>query len=265
MNWNCESLERVAHSLPLVKGCDVVRNGALRMVTPFSYPNGDTIDIFLQTDNSRLFSEVSLSDFGHTSLYLRSAQVGLDGTGRKKEIITSILTQLKVNLVNGDLVVDLKNFDGSDMGDAIFRLSQACVRISDFAAHQRLRSENPFRDDVEGFMEASGIPFIADQKVLGRYSNEVKVDFEVFGKVDKSYVCVLSSLSASAAHSTANETFRKWYDLADSDHRRVTVYNSRFTFKPADLARLRDHSTVVAYPVDQEKLRSVLAGIESKQ
>lgn len=260
---DCSALERIAHTLPLVRACDVVRNGSLRMSTPFTYPNGDYIDVFLESSKGTLFRTLSLSDYGQTSLYLRSAQVQMEGTARKKEILLTILANLNVKMSNGDLFVDIEEPEPDDLTDAIFRLSQACLRISEFASHQRLRSTNPFRDDVEGFFEASGLSYIPDVKVTGRFKNSVPIDFEVFSKEKRSYVCVLASMSKTAAHTSATETFRKWYDIASTDnssHSLVTVYDSKSTkLKDSDKQRLRDYSTLVAYPSDQEFLKAALA------
>jgi hypothetical protein len=241
VNLDCSNLERMVHALPLVRGCDVVRNGALRMSTPFFYPNGDHIDVFLQRDRN-LFQSLSLSDYGQTALYLRSAQVKMEATARKKEIIEGILGQLGVRLKGGDLFVNIPDSDSPDISDAIFRLSQACLRISDFVAHQRLRGE---------------------VKVQGRFKDVVPVDFEVFGKERKSYVCVLATMTASGAHASATETFRKWYDIAEpggsGTHELVTVYNSTtHSLKEADKQRLRGFSKLISYPAEQDFLKATL-------
>jgi hypothetical protein len=260
---DCSHLKEIARSLPLVVGCDVVRNGALRMSTPFMYPNGDHIDVFLEAKTDSLFMPLSLSDYGQTSLYLRGAQIEMNASSRKREIVSLILAQLNVKQRNGDLFVEIADSNPTDITDAIFRLSQACLRISDFASHQRLRSANPFRDDVEDFIQASGIRYNVDVKVPGRFRNEVRVDFEVFGREHKSYVCVLATAVESTAHVSATETFRKWYDIAsahESEHQLVTVFNSRSSFlKDADRQRLGEFSKLVPYPAELETLRELIA------
>jgi hypothetical protein len=266
VNLDCAYIERIAHTLNLVEECDVVRNGALRMATPFLYPNGDRIDVFLEANASSLFRHLSLTDYGQTALYLRSAQVKMEATARKREIFDEILSSLSVKSINGDLYVEIEKTEPDDLTDAIFRLSQACIRISEFASHQRLRSANPFRDDVEDFFEASKLPFVPDVKVLGRYKNEVKIDFEIVMPKVRSYVCVLSTMSESTAHQSAIEAFRKWYDIKPPDilfgEKLITVYNSKSKTKirEADQKRLRDYSQLIAYPAEQELLASVLRG-----
>jgi len=253
----------MAHSLSLVRECDVVRNGALRISTPFSYPNGDFIDVFLQVEKN-LFRSLSLSDYGYTSMYLRSAQIEIGATAKKRNVIGSILSQLGVKMVGGDLVVEVEPANPNDISDAIFRLSQACLRISDFASHQQPRIANPFRDEVAVFLrKIPGLTATPNPKVPGRFSNDVRVDFETASQRQLSYICVLASLSESAAHTTANETFRKWYDIAGgrmSERPRITIYDSKSPYlKASDKKRLQDYSSVVAYPSEDNELQKLIA------
>jgi hypothetical protein len=260
VNLNCSQLEKIAHTLPLVRGCDVVRNGALRMSTPFLYPNGDRIDVFLEVKQGDLFAPLSLSDYGHTALYLRDAQVQMDAKDKRGDVLESILSQLKVKYIDGDLSIDIQEAEPTDLRDAIFRLSQACLRISDFAAHARLRTVNPFKDDIAGFLRSSGLQVAPDVQVRGRYQNEVKIDFQVFGKQRSSYLCVLAP-TQTAAHTSANEVFRKFYDIhaVNDDFQRIAVYSSTSRLRDSDKNRLRDYSKVVAYPSEQRTLSDLLA------
>ena len=260
MNLSCSQLEKMAHTLPLIRGCDVVRNGALRMATPFLYPNGDRIDVFLEEKQGDLFTPLSLSDYGHTALYLRDAQVQIDVRDKMRDVLDSILTQLNVSYIDGDLSVDIREAEPTDLRDAIFRLSQACLRISDFASHARLRTANPFKDDIAEFLKSSGLQAVPDVKVRGRYQNEVKIDFQVFGRQRSSYLCVLAP-TETAAHTSANEVFRKFYDIhgENDDYQRVAVYSSISKLKDSDKKRLRDYSTVLAYPSEQRILSDLLA------
>jgi hypothetical protein len=260
VNLNCSQLEKMAHTIPLIRGCDVVRNGALRMSTPFLYPNGDRIDVFLEVKQGDLFTPLSLSDYGHTALYLRDAQVKIEANDRKTDVLGSILTQLNVNYSNGDLSIDIQEAQPTDLSDAIFRLSQACLRISDFAAHTRLRTVNPFRDDIAGFLGSTGLKCVPDVQVRGSYQNQVKIDFQVFGKQQSSYLCVLAP-TETAVHTSANEVFRKFYDIrtVNDDYQRVAIYSSASRLKDSDKKRLRDYSTVVAYPSEQRVLTDLIA------
>jgi len=182
--------------------------------------------------------------------------------------MNDILSQLGVRLLEGDLLVDLQTSNPTDISDAIFRLSQACLRLSDFAAHQRLRSANAFRDDVEEFFEAHNFNYQVDVKILGSFGKEVRVDFEVSGERRKSYVCVLASTNESAAHAAANEIFGKWYDIRKMDgstHELITIYNSASSsvFREDDIGRLREFSNWISYPEEEDYLAAFMNGSQA--
>ena len=205
MRLDCANLERIAHSISLVQECDVVRNGALRLSTPFVYPNGSNIDIFLGHGES-LFGGLRSLRFRYDRTLFRE-RTGENGIHRSPQGVVwrTFVQELGVKFENGVFRIFLDRDQIADISDAVFRLSQACVRVSDFATHQRLRSANPFRDDVEDFLEASGLHPKPDAKVRGPYGSDIKLDFEV----QRSFVLVLAAMNEPAAHSSANEIFAK--------------------------------------------------------
>ena len=261
MRVDCSNIEELVHALPLVRNCGTVRSGALRMSTPFYYPNGEYVDVFLEP-YQELLGSYRLSDCGQTNVYLANAQSSAAATARKKEIFDDILSAHDVKFVDGDLFV-LLDQDVKDLSDAIIRLSQTCVRISDFATHQRLRSTNSFRDDVEDFFDAHKLLFKPDVKIMGAKGKEVRIDFEVVSGKKHSLVNVLAAMNEASAHASANEIFVKWYDLVLTggmvSKNLVTIYNSASpAIKDVDVLRLKDYSNVVSYPEEQDFLFSLL-------
>lgn len=269
MRLDCSALKTIAHSTSLVSECDVVRNGALRLSTPFQYPNGEYIDLFLQ--RSGLFDMYTLSDFGQTSLYLKDAQAKLDAI-RKTSLVEDICGQFRVHFTDEGLSVDLGFEPPTDLSDPILRLVQACMRVAEFASHVKSRTSNPFRDDIQGFLADSRLPHIPDVLVPTSWTDKpVKIDFQVTGIHAISYLLTLSASNQQTAHVTANEIFRKWYDLkkddgtvrqplvaARSDYQFVTVYNSKSAVRSEDLRRISEYSKTVAYPKEKAELLSVL-------
>ena len=263
VNYDCSKLAMMAPHIDLVKSCDTVRSGAIRIATPFKYPNGESVDIFLYLKRG-LLDEYQISDYGQTYVYLRSAQTGITSTSRKREIVGDITSQLKVKFDKGELTASIHGDDAESLSDAILRLAQACVRISDLATHQRLRSANPFRDDVEEFFEARRFAYIPDVKIAGPYKVQLRVDFEVNSSHAKSYVNVLAAMNLASARSSANDIFVRWHDLiqaGSNSHQLVTIYNSTSrAIRTSDVNRLKEYSIVVSYPEEQDNLEKVLSG-----
>lgn len=262
VKYDCSKLAMMAPHIDLIKSCDIVKSGAVRFATPFKYPNGEAVDLFLYLKRG-LLDEYQLSDYGQTYVYLSSAQTGIASTSRKREIVGDITSQLRVKLDEGELIASIPSDDADTLSDAILRLGQACVRISDLATHQRLRSANPFRDDVEDFFEARRFSYIPDVKIDGPYKAPLRVDFEVNSTYARSYVNVLAAMNLASARSSANDIFVKWHDLIQtgaSSHQLVTIYNSASrAIRTSDVNRLKDYSIVVSYPEERESLEKVLA------
>lgn len=260
---DCNALAGLVQALPLVSGCDRIRNGSLRMSTPFSYPNGEKVDVFLDTTVNLVEERILLSDNGQTALYLKWASISLS-TSRKKELVNDILDNSGVRMEGMRLVVSPRSVDRNSLSDAIFRLSQACVRISDLATHQRLRSTNAFRDDVEDFFDANHLRWESDVKlppVFGK--REIRMDFEVNSGNKSSYVNVLAAMNDAAAHASANEIVIKLLDLRASGEivlqQFVTVYNSASTaIRREDIERLSTISSAISFPEQMETLVEVL-------
>ena len=261
MNLSCDNLSEIVQGLPLVQECDQVRNGALRLSTPFVYPNGEHIDVFIEQTRS-LYETLLVSDYGQTGLFLRDLRVQHTGTAKRKQVVEDVLRNSGgVKLKQGDLYLEITPENIRDISEAIFRLAQVCVRIADFALHQRLRSPNPFRDDVEEFFAAHKFTAIPDAKVMSKFDKPIRMDFSVMAGQRMSYVLVLGSMNEASAHSSALEIFRKWYDLGELAVNKVSIYNSASSVvKTEDIERLREKSNVISYPEEQDFLLSNLTG-----
>ncbi len=258
MNLDCLSLKEYLTSFSLVNDCDVVKDGSLRISTPFQYPNGSSIDVFMSPEN--LLSELELSDKGQTSAYLLDLQIKHWTTARRKTLVSDICKSLGVTNDSGILKVVFQSADIKTLPNHLVRLAQACIRVSDIAFTQRFRTQSVFAEDVEEFIEGTQLAYKTGYVVNSRFGKMVEFDFQVQGERIKSLVQTVSTSSVTA-HSISNEVFRKWYDVQDrSEFQRITVYDSsRDIFRDDDISRLSELSTVVAFPDESGKLKELIA------
>ena len=261
MTLSCTTLHGIVVALPLVQSCDVVANGALRMATPFLYPNGSHIDIFLE-NKPNLYAAYRLSDYGQTGLYLSDLQIRINASERRKQIVRDICSELQVELKDGCLEIPLSEAEMVNISPGLLRLGQACMRVASFAYHHSLRSTNPFKESVEEFLETSQLKFQPDVKVMSAYAKPVKVDFEIHGSKD-SYLLSIPATSEQSAHQASTEIFRKWHDIKKTkeSHQFVTIYNSASSklILPEDITRLKDYSEVIAYPSQSSQLLTAVS------
>lgn len=259
MSFDCISMKEFLSSFSLIKACDVVKDGSLRIATPFQYPNGSLIDVFM-SPSSDLTGELELSDKGQTSAYLLDLQIKHWTTTRRKNLVSDICKILGVKNDNGVLKVFFPETEITSVSTHLVHLAQACIRVSDIAFTQRFRTQSVFAEDVEEFIAAAQLPYKTGFIVNGRFGKQVEFDFKVQGQKVQSLVQTVSTSSVTA-HNISNEVFRKWYDVQHlGDYQRITVYDSsRDVFREDDISRLSEVSQVVAFPDESEKLKDLIA------
>ena len=261
---DCHQLSSIAQRVPLVRECDAIDGRLLRICTEFLYPNGSNIDLFIEAKQGLFEDQLfTLSDLGQTGMYLQESKVNPFSTARRRQLVADICSELQVTFNRGPIHIDMHADQIAEIPANMLRLVQACIRVSDFASHHRLRSTNPFNDDVEDFFDAAGLKYTADVEVATTEGRLVRLDFEVKAPKRSSYVQVLAASTQDYAHTSANEIFTRWFDLAkvETGHQHVTIYNSTAQVcRPADLARIGNFSIPVGYPAEQAYLAALLNG-----
>jgi len=258
---SCEALRDYIGGFSLVRQCDVIKDGALRITTPFSYPNGSHIDVFL-TSSSDLLNRFILSDYGQTTDYLADMNIKPWATKKRSILIDDICKALGVMDRSGTIEVELDSEHLSELPYAIVRLAQACIRIADLSFTQRLQASGTFKEDVEEFIAWTDIPYEPDIELLGAFGKPVRVDFRIIGQSVTSLVQTFSTPYAQTAHLAANEIFRRWYDLNPyrTANQFLTIYDtSNRIFREDDLRRLSDFSLVLGFPEEQDQIQEALA------
>jgi hypothetical protein len=261
MTINCENLKGYLSEFSLIKTCDTVKNGSLRLATPFTYPNSSHIDLFLEPKN-HLFDSFRLSDYGQTAEYLFELGFDVFATKKRKQIVNDICQSLEIEQGNGEFYVDLDNTLLKDLSSYMVKLSQACIRVADLSFTQRLQNFLTFETEVEEFIVQKDLRYETETELVGRYNNVIKVDFSVKGKSVDSIVQTLSTRNPTNSHIKAIEVFRKWYDLQEYKQRNqfLTIYDSdSVNVRQEDFKRLYEHSTVLGFPQEQEEIAEALA------
>jgi uncharacterized protein DUF1828 len=260
MSIDCTDLREALASSSLVRDCDVVQDGLLRVATPLQYPEGSNIDVFIRSTGD-IFDSISVSDLGQTVAYLADLHIYPFKTKKRRQLVSDICDTLGVMNENGEFGINLVSSDSTLLTDAVLRVSQACLRIADLSFTQRFPVPSAFRDDVEEFLANVDQPFEPDVELPGAFGRPVTIDFEVRGRALRSLLLTLSTANAAASHALANEVFRKWYDILPSknSHQFVTLYDSQNdVFRADDLERLKSLSAVFAFPAEQQQIRESL-------
>jgi hypothetical protein len=261
MSVNCENLKSLVQGFSLVQACDVIESGALRIATPFHYPNGSQIDLFLEMPRG-LFQQYELTDYGQTADYLMDMQIKPWATSKRRTLIKDVCQALGVNQEGGKFGLTIQPSQMEDFSSSLVRLAQACIRIADLSFTQRLQMTGAFQENVEEFFSDANLSYETDVALTGQFGNVVKVDFGVHGKRVNSLVQILSTPTTTNSHARSIEVFRRWYDLAPHKEQNqfVTLFDSsRDVYKPDDLERLQTVSTVLGFPEEQGEILETVA------
>ena len=184
--------------------------GYTRIRTPYLYPDGDVIDLFLsQIDGG----SSTLTDLGETLGWLRTQTVSERKTDRQRHLIEDVCLTHGVELYRGMLMLRVKNLD--DMAEAISRLSQAALRVSDLWFTFRNQAAASINDEVEEFLADREIGFERGERLVGRSGRTWRVDFHTRTTEKSALINVLSTGSRPSARRLAEHTLATWHDLSN--------------------------------------------------
>ena len=118
-------------------------NQYIRIRTPFLYPDGDVIDLFYKEDGEY----VVLTDLGETLGWLRMQTTDQHKSPKQRQLINDICLNLNIQLYRGMLMMRLKR--SGDLAQAVMRLSQAALRVSDLWYIFRSQADEPAVDEID--------------------------------------------------------------------------------------------------------------------
>ena len=251
---NCDDL-RALSGLPLVESCDRLRDGQLRIQTPFLYPDGSNVDLFVQ-DNFDLFSRILISDGGQTFAYLLNLHVQPWTSVRQKSILDTICTRMGVTREGALLKVEVDSL--RNLPAAVGGLGQACTHVACLALTKTFRGRSRLRSEVEEFFVEKEMQFDKNIVVRGKYTDEVKFDFSVPSNGARSLVLTVSAPDPRAC----DESLRKWYEVQEPEATsgKLTIYDSSTPISDDDLARIQSvGSSVKAFPSEKKAIMEFLA------
>ncbi len=200
--------EWIAASMGSLFECEPLDN-YIRIRTPFMYPDGDSVDLYLKEQGAILM----LTDLGETLQWLWMQQVAERRTKKQERLIQDIAAGAGVELFRGMLIVRLR--DQQEMAQAVTVLSQAALRVSDIWFTFRSRAGETVVDDVAEFLTEKHFRFDQEPKFIGRSGRVWRVDFQVRHPRRSSLVKVLSTGSRTAAKQATDTTVACWHDLSN--------------------------------------------------
>jgi hypothetical protein len=179
----------------------------VRIRTPFQYPDGDVIDLFvLSDDGSR-----TITDLGETTGWLRMQSISTTRSMKQKRLIEDVCQSHGIELFKGMLL--LRGNESASLADGVIRLSQSAIRVADLWFTFRSRSVEILTDEVADYLATKEIPFDRAEKLVGRSGKPWSVDFHTRTARRSSLVQVLTTGSRNAARQNVEHVLAGWHDL----------------------------------------------------
>ena len=174
--------------------------------TPFLYPDGDAIDVFLIFEGDSIL----VADLGETMRWLCTQSFSMRLSVKQTRLVSDICMTHGVGLHNG--VIETR-CHRSDLAHAIMRVAQVASRVADVWLTFRTRTPPSITSQVADYLERHNLPFERSPRQTGHSKRSWYVDFQVHTQKSRLLVNVLSAKNRSAARRITDRVVATWYDL----------------------------------------------------
>lgn len=200
--------QAIAANLSALFSCSETPRGHVRVRTPFFYPDGGVVDVFVVERNGR----ITVTDFGEALGWLRLQTVAGRRSPKQNRLVQDVCVALGVEHFKGQMLARCQS--EGDLAQGVLRVGQAAVRVSDLWFTTRTRSVESLTDEVADLLQDKVIPFERYVKLSGRSGRSWTVDFQTRTPERTSLVSVLTSGSRAAARRVSEHVVALWHDLS---------------------------------------------------
>ena len=246
----------LGRSLSPLFECSPAPMEGVRVRTPMMYPDGGIVDVFVLERSERF----TVTDFGDALGWLYLQSVSRSRSRRQQLLIADICQTLSVELTRGQLM--LRDVSTEELGDAVIRLGQAVVRISDVWFTMRSQSFLTTADEVEEWLDDRQIPYERGVKERGRSNQDWTIDF----RTETNRTSLVFLLGTGTRGATRRITEHVLAGCVDLNHLKISQPDLTFVslfddtqdvWREQDFRLVADHSEV-AYWSHPDTLERIL-------
>ncbi len=245
----CQTLQS---GLPKLFDCSLAPQGAVRVRTPFMYPDGDLVDLFVEGSDE----DFLITDYGEALGWLRSHSFSDRITANQRSLAEDVCLTLGVELDRGQ--VSVRREDPSDLPDAIHILGQAAVRLSDIWFTLKTRSVTTVADEVAEWLLSRRFNVQRNFQEKGRSGRAWTVDYRVVAEAKTSLVFLLNTVSQDWARRMSERVVAVCTDLSymvSRDHTVafVSLFNDKVdVWRDEDFALVQPFSRIATWSKPNE-------------
>ena len=264
MNVN-ELCVSVGRTLPPLFTCAPAPHEGVRVRTPFLYPDGGVVDVFILERGQ----QYTVTDFGDALGWLWLQSISRRLSRRQELLVQDVCRTLRVEHSNDQLV--LRAVTEETLGESVLRIAQAVVRVSDLWFTLRSQSLQATEDEVDEWLRERGIPFERQVTRQGRSARDWTINFETQTDNRTSLIFLLSTGSRGAVRRITEHVLAGCVDLS---HLRARQPNLAFVslfddtvdvWRPEDFQFVEEHSEIARWSAPDEFERLLTARIRDNQ
>jgi hypothetical protein len=256
--YTINDILKVLKCYPLALEADAISSSLIRIRTALKYPDGSNRDVFVeQPENVLDFSHSKVTDLGATFEWLFGAGIRAVQSSRRRAFVQDVASVLGVECNEGEISSWVLSEE--QLPDTVMRVAQASLRVSDPLFTQRFIKGTELQEEFAEFLDARSLAF-SERVTVAAPNREVVFPFEVHGKTAKSWIQLLGSRSADAAHSSSIEAFTRWYDTRGitPEVQRITVFDDGTNvYRGSDVLRFAEVSQLIPWS-DQSSIEETL-------
>lgn len=253
---NCQSLlDDIHRALPLLYTCEQEDTHRLRLLTPFLYPNGDYIELYLEETPAGLY----LTDLGEVLGYLSDHGLTFRQSPKRQKTLNDILLTHGVEQFKGELRIRLDTAP-RDLAWTIVRLGQSAVQVAALVYTLRLGALATFREEVEEFWIEANVVYETNHRVVGGSGEVHMVDFYL-PRRRPALVETLSSGMSGYASTLTSQVIRIWHDILRVDGRFAylsVLDDAADVWRPEWIDQMAQFSEVIVWS-ERDRLLDVLS------
>ncbi|MFQ3639918.1 MAG: DUF1828 domain-containing protein [Chloracidobacterium sp.] len=183
------------------------KEGVLRVRTPFMYPDGGVIDVFVLPRDGGF----EVTDFGEALGWLRMQSVRGHLSAKQYRLVQDICLTLGVEFFHGQIMLRCEK---NTVSQAVVRVGQSALRLADLWFTLRRRAVETVSDEVGDWLQEKVIPFEREVRHVGRSGRSWTVDYQTRTAQRTCLVFVLSTGSRAAARRVTEHVVTGLYDLS---------------------------------------------------
>ena len=200
----CTALQE---AMPPLFVCSPAPQEGVRVRTPLLYPDGGVVDVFvLESKGSYI-----VTDFGDALGWLGLQSTSQNRSPKQNVLVQDVCQTLRIEFSHDQL--RLRDVASGALGEAVLRVAQAAVRVSDIWFTFSSQSIQTIADEVDEWLRERAIIFDRQVSKPGRSTQNWLIDFETYTDSRTCFVFLLATGTRGAVRRMTEHVVAGCVDL----------------------------------------------------